>query len=127
MFKSQQYRARATACGELVKGSTSAEESRDFKTWRAGFDLLTDDKRGFAEDCDEPVHIAEQDRSCGAALTADEEHVLRCLGAALIMQWNALPTMLQTGDVRRRRVGRKASGDSSAPRADCAISAQAQG
>jgi len=95
MFKSQQYRARATACGGLVKGSTSAEESRDFKTWRAGFDLLTDDKRGFAEDCDEPVHIAEQDRSCEAALTADEEHILRCLGAALIMQWNALPTMLQ--------------------------------
>lgn len=93
MFKSQQYRAKATACGELVKGSTSAEESRKFKTWRDGFVLLRDDKRGFAEDCDEPVHIAE--RRPGAALTADEEHVLRCLGAALIMQWNALPTMLQ--------------------------------
>jgi hypothetical protein len=41
MFKSQQHRARATASGELVKGSTSAE-SRKFKTWRAGFVLLTE-------------------------------------------------------------------------------------
>ena len=24
-----------------------------------------------------------------------QEHVLRCLGAAIIMQWNSLPTMLQ--------------------------------
>ena len=42
MFKSQQYRAKATECGELVKSSTSAEESRKFKTWRAGFVLLTE-------------------------------------------------------------------------------------
>jgi hypothetical protein len=72
MFKSQQYRAKATECGELVKSSTSAEESRQFQ------DL-----------------IAEQDRSGGAALAAEEEHVLRCLGAAVIMQWNTLPTLLQ--------------------------------
>ena len=42
MFKSQQHRARATASGELVKGSTRAEESRKFKAWRAGFVLLTE-------------------------------------------------------------------------------------
>ncbi|AWL97666.1 hypothetical protein QIH93_10015 [Bradyrhizobium ottawaense] len=41
MFKSQQHRARTTASGELVKGSTSAEESHKFKSWRAGFVLLT--------------------------------------------------------------------------------------
>jgi hypothetical protein len=33
--------------------------------------------------------------SRGAALADEEEHVLRCLGAAVIMQWNALPTSLQ--------------------------------
>jgi hypothetical protein len=92
MFKSQQYRARATECGELVKGSTSAEESHKFR--RDRFVLCTDGSRGFAEDYD-PVHIAEQDRLRGAAVAAEEEHVLRCLGAALIIQWNALPTMLQ--------------------------------
>jgi hypothetical protein len=45
MFKSQQHRARATASGEPVKGSTSAEERRKFKTWRAGFVLLTEHRR----------------------------------------------------------------------------------
>jgi hypothetical protein len=29
------------------------------------------------------------------ATLAEEEHILRCLGAALIMQWNTLPTELQ--------------------------------
>jgi hypothetical protein len=86
---------KAIECGELVKGLTSAEEGRKFKTWRDRFVLLTDDARGRAGDSDAPVHIAEQDRPRGAAVAAEEEHVLRCLGAALIMQWNALPTMLQ--------------------------------
>jgi hypothetical protein len=56
---------------------------------------LTDDKRGFAEACNGSVLIPEQDHPRGAALAADEEYILRCLGAALIMQWNALPTVLQ--------------------------------
>jgi hypothetical protein len=94
MFKSQ-YPAKATECGELVESSTSAEESCKFKTWRDGFVLLTDDERGSAEEYYDPVHIAEQDRPRGVALAAEEEHVLRCLGAAVIMEWNALPTMLQ--------------------------------
>ena len=41
------------------------------------------------------MHIADQDQSRDAAFAAEEEHVLRCLGAAVIMQWNALPTTLQ--------------------------------
>ena len=30
-----------------------------------------------------------------APLTNKEEHILRCLGAAVIMQWNDLPTKIQ--------------------------------
>ncbi len=30
-----------------------------------------------------------------APLTNEEEHILRCLGAAVIMQWNDLPTKIQ--------------------------------
>jgi hypothetical protein len=40
------------------------------------------------------VH-AEQDRSFDETLADEEERILRCLGAALIMQWNTLPTKLQ--------------------------------
>jgi hypothetical protein len=41
------------------------------------------------------VHVAQQDGSSGAALATEEEFVLRCLGVAIIMQWNALPTTLR--------------------------------
>jgi hypothetical protein len=41
------------------------------------------------------VHIDESGRACGEVLAAEEDQVLRCLGAAIIMQWNALPTSLQ--------------------------------
>jgi hypothetical protein len=35
------------------------------------------------------------DRPHGVALAQEEEHVLRCLGAALILQWNTLPRKLR--------------------------------
>jgi hypothetical protein len=95
MFKSQQYRAKATECAELVKSSTSAEESRKFQDLEDRFVSLADNERGLADAYNNAVHIAEQDQSRGAALAAKEEHVLRCLGAAVIMQWNTLPTLLQ--------------------------------
>ena len=37
---------------------------------------------------------SQNDRERHAAL-AEEEHVLRCLGAAVIIQWNDLPTSIQ--------------------------------
>lgn len=124
MFKSQQYRAKATECGKLGKSSISAEEIRKFQDLEDRFVSLADTGRGLADAYNNAVHIAEQDQPRGGTLAAEEEHVLRCLGAAVIVQWNALPTT-PTGNLRHRWIGRKASGDSGAPRADCAISAQA--
>jgi hypothetical protein len=31
----------------------------------------------------------------GAALAQEEEHILRCLGAAVVMRWDQLPTDIQ--------------------------------
>jgi hypothetical protein len=95
MFKSRQYRAKATECGELVKSSGSAEESRKFQDLADRFVSLADNERGLADAYNDAVHVAEKDRSRGAALAAEEEQVLRCLGAAVIMQWDTLPTSLQ--------------------------------
>lgn len=94
MFKSQQYRAKATECSELVKSSGSAEESHKFQD-EDRVVSLADNEQGLADAYNNAVHVAEKDRSRGAALAAEEEHVLRCLGAAVIMQWNTLPTSLQ--------------------------------
>jgi hypothetical protein len=95
MFKSQQYRAKAAEYGELVKSSTGSDESRKFQELQERLALLADNEQGLSNNYDNAVQVAEQDRSRGAALAAEEEHVLRCLGAAIIMQWNALPTSLQ--------------------------------
>jgi hypothetical protein len=42
-----------------------------------------------------PQPKSESDRETRTALAKEEEHVLCCLGAAVIMQWNDLPTQIQ--------------------------------
>jgi hypothetical protein len=60
------------------------------------FTTLADNEQWLAENHDKTVHTSTDDIPADAlALAAQEEHVLRCLGAALIMQWNTLPQKLQ--------------------------------
>ena len=95
MFKSHQYRAKAAEYGELVKSSGGSDESRNFQRLQEHLASRADNEQRLADNYDNAVQVAAQDRSHGTALAAEEEHVLRCLGAAVIMQWNALPTPLQ--------------------------------
>jgi hypothetical protein len=95
MFKSEQYRAKAAQYGELVKSSADADESRKYQDLEDRFVSLANNERDLAEAYHDAVHTDEQDRTRGAVLAAEEEQVLRCLGAAIIMQWNSLPTSLQ--------------------------------
>ena len=95
MFKSHQYRAKAAEYGELIKRSIAPDEIREFRKLQDRLGSLADNEEILADDYDNAAQVAEQDGSSGAALAAEEELVLRCLGAAIIMQWNALPTTLQ--------------------------------
>jgi hypothetical protein len=42
-----------------------------------------------------PDEGSDEKPSSHVTLAAEEEHVLRCLGASVIMQWNTIPTKLQ--------------------------------
>ena len=95
MFKSQQYRAKAAQYGERVKSSADADESRKYQALEDRFVALANNERDLANAYHDAVHIDESGRARGEALAAEEEQVLRCLGAAIILQWNALPTSLQ--------------------------------
>jgi hypothetical protein len=95
MFRPQQYRANAAAYGELIKQSSGQGESDKFRELQDRHAALADNEQGLADDYDSAVNAAEQDRARGLALATEEEHVLRCLGAAIIMQWNTLPKTLQ--------------------------------
>jgi hypothetical protein len=95
MFKSQQDHAKAAEFGQRVKSPTGSDESRMVEEPQDRHASLADSEQGRADDHDNARNVAEPDRSGRAALADEEEDVLRCLGAAIIMQWNALPTTLQ--------------------------------
>jgi hypothetical protein len=94
-FKSRQYRVKAAEYGQLVKSSADAEESQKYQDLEDSFVALANNERSLAEAYHDTVHVAKSDRTRGEVLAAEEEQVLRCLGAAIIMQWNSLPTSLQ--------------------------------
>jgi hypothetical protein len=60
------------------------------------FTTLADNEQWLADNHDKTVHAdTDELAACALELAAQEEHVLRCLGAALIMQWNTLPQKLK--------------------------------
>ena len=95
MFTPQEYRAKAAEYGELVRTSAGADEKREFERLERSFAVLADNEQWLAENRSKIMHAPKTDRDGGERLAADEEHILRYLGAALIMQWNTLPTKLQ--------------------------------
>ena len=95
MFTPKQYRAKALEYGALVKTSSTPNQRREFQKLEQSFTVLADNEQWLEDNHQNTVRAPEQDRSSGATLAEEEEHVLRCLGAALIMQWNTLPTKLR--------------------------------
>jgi hypothetical protein len=95
MFKPRQYRARAVEYGDLAKTSTDSKQRRDFQKLEHRFAAFADNEQWLADNYQSSVSSAEVERSNGIILPDEEDHVLRCLGAALILQWNTIPTKLQ--------------------------------
>ena len=56
---------------------------------------LSDNERWVADNYDKTVHGTKSEEAGKTRLAADEERILRCLGAALIMRWNTVPQRLQ--------------------------------
>ena len=95
MFTPQQYRAKAAEYGYLVKSSAGPNEKREFQKLEQSFSVLADNEQWLLDNYNGTIHAPKQDYSSGVALAREEEHVLRCLGAALLTQWNTLPTKLR--------------------------------
>jgi hypothetical protein len=94
MFTPEQFRAKAAEYAERIKGSTVASETRDFQALEQRFTALANNEQWLADNYDKTVH---PDGHPAADLTVadDEDLMLRCLGAAVVMQWSSLPTKLQ--------------------------------
>jgi hypothetical protein len=83
MFKYTEYRAKEAEQDDLARDKAST------------LAVLADNEQWLADNYNGTVTISNQNRSERVDLTAEEDTVLRCLGAALIMQWNTLPAKLQ--------------------------------
>ena len=93
MFTPKYYRTKAAEFGELAKTSPP-EESSELRRRERSFTSLADNEQWLAHNFDKTLHGPHQDGD-GSTLAATEEHVLRCLGAAVITQWNNIPKKLQ--------------------------------
>jgi hypothetical protein len=94
MFTPKYYRTKAAEFGELAKTS-APEQSTELRKRERSFASLADNEEWLADNFEKTLHAAHQDGDVGSTLAAAEEHVLRCLGAAVIMQWNTIPKKLQ--------------------------------
>jgi hypothetical protein len=95
LFTSKQYLAKAVEYGDLAKTSVGSAKRQEFQALEGRYSVLA-----VLADNDEllqeksAVFSTEQDETNRTTLAA-EDHVLRCLGAALIMQRNTLPAKLK--------------------------------
>lgn len=95
MFNPQLYRDKAAEYSERGKAASGPNETHEFEQLEKSFTTLADNEQWLSDNHQKTVRTSGADIPAGDTLAEQEEHVLRCLGAALIMQWNTLPRKLQ--------------------------------
>jgi len=102
MFTADQFRAKAAKCSEQI-GSTSAPgEIEHLQQLEQSFLSLARNEDWLANNLDKIIRSQDtrateypDEKISGRTAPEIEEHILRCLGAAVMMQWNTIPAKLQ--------------------------------
>jgi len=107
MLTAEQYRAKAAESAESIKNTEVPSEIRKFQRSMENFSLLAQNEDWLADNYDKMIRSQDalpdalpQDTVVGKrfdrkAAAEIEKHILQCLGAAVIMQWNTIPAKLQ--------------------------------
>jgi hypothetical protein len=103
MFTADQYRAKAAESAESLKHTDVPSEIRKFQRSKQSFSDLAQNEDWLADNFDKMIRSrdipvlneVDEKRLDSKAVAEIEEHILRCLGAAVIMQWNTIPTKLK--------------------------------
>ena len=99
MFTAKQFRAKAAESEESLKRTEVPSEIRRFKQAIQNFTELAQNEEWLADNFDKIIRSQDSHlkgvTSESESIAAVEEHILRCLGAAVILQWNTIPTKLQ--------------------------------
>jgi hypothetical protein len=91
MLTAQQYRVKAAEYAGLAETARSPGESREFRALERDCISLAANREWLAANGDQTVPASEQ----ADHARAEEEQILRCLGAAVIMRWTTLPKKIQ--------------------------------
>src|ERR1700688_3343153 len=99
MFTSKQYREKAARYAALARHGNTPDEVRGFQAHERSLTMLADNKQWLsdnhdklANNLDEMAPALNHREVSKTTLVAEEGRILQCLGAALIMEWNTLPT-----------------------------------
>jgi hypothetical protein len=103
MFTADEFRAKAAESAESLKHTNDQSEIRALQRSEQSFNALAQNEDWLADNFDKIIKsqdIHPDDEIAGKnashrTVAETEEHILRCLGAAVIMQWNTIPTKLQ--------------------------------
>ena len=88
MFTADQFRAKAQEYDELLKNTDNPSEMIEFQRSKQSFSQLAHNEDWLAANFDKIIHSHDGGKAADRRTVAEiEEHILRCLGAALIMQW----------------------------------------
>ena len=103
MFNADRYRKKAAECAETAKTTVVPSQIRDLQDSQKSFSDLAKNEDWLAESFEKMIGPARVQATEGGvekpldddAVAAVEDRIFRCLGAALIMQWNTIPRELQ--------------------------------
>jgi hypothetical protein len=95
MFSATQLRARAAEFRTLLTQSPcSPNETREFRDLEQTYTVLAENEEWMAVHIDQTIQRIK-DSENRTALAEEDEQILKCLGAAVIMRWNTISTKLQ--------------------------------
>jgi len=101
MFTAKQFREKAAESAESLKHTDVPSEIREFQRSKESFNALAENEDWLATNFDKIIrsqdihHDGAGEPVARGTAAETEEHILRCLGTAVIMQWNTIPTKLQ--------------------------------
>jgi hypothetical protein len=100
MFTAQQYRAKAARYGGLLAAAQSPAEAAEYRDLKHSYASHADNLEWLTANVGKTMSTSvcepqRRRRPHPDAADAEPENILRCLGAAVILNWNTIPTKLQ--------------------------------
>jgi hypothetical protein len=103
MFKAEHFRTKREENAESIKNTDVPSEIHKLEQSMKSFGLLAQNEDWLADNFDKMIRsqdLPAEDESEWKPLDVEaaakiEEHILRCLGAAVMMHWSTIPTKLQ--------------------------------